>query len=94
MKVLRLRAQDLESSSLGLPRLWRRVRASRATPPHALTVHAAAAGELLELLVRLLDVVAAHHRLDGLGQHLPVTVQVSGHGARVGLKLAQTLPAG
>mmetsp|Transcript_40673 Transcript_40673/g.100512 ORF Transcript_40673/g.100512 Transcript_40673/m.100512 type:complete len:506 (+) Transcript_40673:240-1757(+) len=61
---------------------------------HAVAVHAAPARQLLQALVRPVHPVLAHHRLDGLRQHLPVAVQVRCHGAGVGLQLAQAAQRG
>mmetsp|Transcript_19257 Transcript_19257/g.50660 ORF Transcript_19257/g.50660 Transcript_19257/m.50660 type:complete len:553 (-) Transcript_19257:11-1669(-) len=58
---------------------------------HTLCVDAPAARELLELLVRVLDAVHAHHGLDGLGEHLPVGVELGGEHGGVDLHLAEPL---
>ena len=42
--------------------------------------HGLAARDFLELFIRALHAKAAHHRLDGLGQHFPRGVQVVGQG--------------
>jgi len=51
----------------------------RHTHLHAVLRHALAAGESLQLLVRLRHAVPPHHRLNGLCQHLQATKIFSAH---------------
>ena len=82
----------------GRQRLQPRLRVVRAAQPvdervQRLARHArASARERLQLLVRIGDAVAAHHRLDRLGQHLPVGVEVGGDARAVDLELGEPLP--
>ena len=46
----------------------------------------------LELLVRLGQAMAPHHRLDRLGKHFPVGVEVGRDAARIDGELRETLP--
>ena len=55
---------------------------------------ALAARQFLQLLVRILDAVAAHHRLHRLGQHFPGVVQVCLQARRVDFQLVQAAQAG
>mmetsp|Transcript_9943 Transcript_9943/g.17067 ORF Transcript_9943/g.17067 Transcript_9943/m.17067 type:complete len:215 (+) Transcript_9943:1017-1661(+) len=71
-----------ESHQLGLG-LLRHVLQVVHKLPHGLLRHALPARESLQLLVRLRHRVPAHDGLDGLGQHLPVGVQVFKHGRAV-----------
>nr|GEU28146.1 hypothetical protein [Tanacetum cinerariifolium] len=54
---------------------------------------ALAAREFLQLLVRILDAVAAHHGLHRLGQHFPVGVQVGFQAGRIDFQLVQAAQA-
>ena len=46
--------------------------------PHRVARDAVAAGQRLELFVRIRQAVAAHHGLHGFGQHFPGGVEVGG----------------
>ena len=48
-----------------------------------------AAGQRLQLFVRIGQAVAAHHRLHGFGQHFPGGVEVGGEPLRIDAELAQ-----
>ncbi len=50
-----------------------------------------AAGQILEALIAILDPVAAHHRLDGLGQELPDIVEIARKRAGIDLEPSEAL---
>ena len=57
---------------------------------HRLGSDALAAGQRLELLVRVGQAVAAHHRLHGFGQHFPGSIEIGGQALGIDAELAQT----
>ena len=59
-----------------------------------IALDALAARQFLQLLVGILDAVAAHHRLHRLGQHFPAVVEIFGQPLRVGFELVEAAQAG